>query len=77
MLKVVSEPRVIPRNHGRLDAHVTQAGKAFLDAALDDVLELDDPKHLAGVGYDQRRASLFGDSLDDVGHGLRKGSPLS
>ena len=39
--------RVVAGDHHRLDAHAAQLGEALLDAALDDVLELDDAEDRA------------------------------
>ena len=48
------EPVVAGDHHG-LDAHAAQLGEALLDAALDDVLELDDAENLRlPVAHDQR-----------------------
>ena len=54
--------RVVAGDHHRLDAHPAQLGEALLDAALDDVLELDDAeRRLRALGDDERRAALLGD----------------
>ena len=53
--------RVVAGDHHGLDAHAPQLGEALLDAALDDVLELDDAEHSRAVGDDQRRAARLGD----------------
>ena len=39
---------VVAGDHHRLDAHAAQFGKALLDAALDDVLQLDHTQHACG-----------------------------
>ena len=39
--------RVVAGDHHRLDAHAAQLGEALLDAALDDVLQVDDAEHAA------------------------------
>ena len=53
--------RVVAGDHDRLDAHAAQLGEALLDAAFDDVLELDDAEHARAFGDDERRAALLGD----------------
>ena len=58
---------VVAGDHHRRDAHAAQFGEAFLDAALDDVLQLDDAEHLAAVGHHQRRAA----ARDTLVDGLR------
>ena len=53
--------RVVAGDHHRADAHAAQFGKALADAALDDVLELDDAEQPAVLGDRQRRAAGLGD----------------
>ena len=48
---------VVAGDHHSLDAHAAQFGKAFLDAGLDDVLQLDHAEHVATFGYDERGGS--------------------
>ena len=55
--------RVVAGDHDGLDAHAAQLGEALLDAALDDVLELDDAEHARVVADDQRRAAAARDVL--------------
>ena len=57
--------RIIAGDHHGADAHLTQFGETFLDAALDDVLQMDDAEQLAVLGDRQRRAAGFGDALGD------------
>ena len=55
--------RVVAGDHHRLDAHAAQLAEALLDAALDDVLELDDAEHAGAVAHHQRRAAAAGHVL--------------
>ena len=41
--------RIVAGDHHRADAHVAELGKPFLEAALDDVLELNHAKHFRGL----------------------------
>ena len=66
--------RVIPGDHDCLDAHAAKLGEALLDAALDDVLELDHAEHLAAFGDDERRAPLLGDVVYRALHGRMHGT---
>ena len=59
--------RVVARDHDGADAHAAQFGKAGADAALDDVLEVDDAEQPPIARHRQRRAACLGDL---VGHGL-------
>src|SRR5262249_61284421 len=54
------------------DAHAAQLGEALLDAALDDVLEVDDAEHLAARRHGQRRAARARDALDGTGQLARR-----
>ena len=63
---------VVAGDHHGADAHLAQLGEAFLDAAFDDVLELNHAQHVAALGDDQRRAAGAGNVLHRVGHSLRK-----
>ena len=49
--------RIVARDHHRADAHAPKLGKALADAALDDVLQMDDTEQLAMPGHGQRRAA--------------------
>ena len=60
-----------------LDAHFAQLGEAFLDAALDDVLEMDDAEGLAAVRHQQRRGALARDFVHLVHQALSTWPPLS
>ena len=48
--------RVVTRDHDRADAHLAQLAEALPDAALDDVLQLNDAEHARALGDHQRRA---------------------
>ena len=61
---------VVAGDHHGLDAHAAQLGEALLDAALDDVLQLDDAEHARAVGHHQRRAAAARDVVD---RGLQRG----
>ena len=56
---------VVAGDHHRADTHFAQFGKTLLDAALDDVLELNDTQKLAVPGDSQGRAPRFGDRVGD------------
>ena len=60
--------RVVAGDHDRADAHLPQLGEALADAALDDVLEVDDAEQPVVLGDGERRAALSGDPLGDDGH---------
>ena len=57
--------RVVAGDHHGADAHAAQLGEALADAALDDVLELDDAEHAAVLGDGERRAAGLGDLVRD------------
>ncbi len=57
--------RVVAGDHDGADAHAAQLGEALADAALDDVLEMDDAEQLAVLGDRERRAAGFGDALGE------------
>ena len=59
--------RIVAGDHDGADAHAAQFGEAFADAALDDVLEVNDAEHLAVLGDGERRAARLG---NDVGDGV-------
>ena len=59
--------RVVAGDHHGADAHLAKLGEAFLDAALDDVLEMDDAEHFAAFGDHQRRAAGAGNVVHGVG----------
>ena len=50
--------RVVAGDHHRADAHLPQLGEALADAALDDVLEMDDAEQPIVLGDRERRAAL-------------------
>ena len=56
--------RVVSRDHHGADAHLAQLGETLADAALDDILEIDDAEQLAIAGHGQRRAAGGGDGID-------------
>ena len=65
--------RVVARDHDGADAHAAKLGKALADAALDDVLKMDDAEHPAVLGDRERRSSGLGDGIGDrveLAHGL-------
>ena len=55
---------VVAGDHDRLDPHPSQFAKAFLDSALDDVLQIDRPQCAFAIGNNQRSTTSFGDILD-------------
>ena len=57
--------RVVAGDHHRADAHAAQLGEALADAALDDVLEVDDAEQAPVAGHGERRAAGLGDALGD------------
>ena len=57
--------RVVAGDHDGADAHAAQLGEALADAALDDVLEVDDAEQLAVLGDRQRRAAGLRDRVGD------------
>ena len=57
--------RVVAGDHDGADAHAAQLGEALADAALDDVLEVDDAEQPAVLGDGQRRAAGLGDLVRD------------
>ena len=54
--------RVVAGDHHGADAHLPQLGEALADAALDDVLQVDDAEQAAVLGDGERRAALSGDA---------------
>ena len=50
--------RVVAGDHDGADAHGAQAGEALLEAALDDVFEVNDAERRRVLGDHQRRAAL-------------------
>ena len=60
-----SRHRVVAGDHDGADAHAPQLGEALADAALDDVLEMDDAEQLAVARHRQRRAAGLGDLVGD------------
>ena len=55
--------RVVAGDHDGADAHAAELGKALADAALHDVLEMDDAEQFSVLGDGKRRAAGFGDGL--------------
>ena len=65
--------RIVAGDHDGADAHAAQFGEALADAALDDVLEMNDAEQPAVLGDRERRAARLGDGVGDGGdlaHGL-------
>ena len=65
--------RIVAGDHDRADAHAAQLGEALADAALDDVLELDDAEEPTVLGDGERRAAGLRDGVGDradFAHGL-------
>ena len=65
--------RVVAGDHDGADAHAAQLGEALADAALDDVLEVDDAEQPAVLGDGERRAAGLRDGVGDridLAHGL-------
>ena len=60
--------RVVAGDHHRADAHAAQLGEALADAALDDVLEVDDAEQPAVLRHGERRAAGLADALGDRLH---------
>src|SRR6202034_3113167 len=63
------------RDHDGLDAHPSQLAKSLLDAALDDVLELDDAQYPIAIRHEQRRAAASCDFLDGTLNAFGKYAP--
>ncbi len=59
--------RVVAGDHHRLDPHRAQVREALADAALDDVLQVNDAERVRALGDDERRAAGARDALDDAG----------
>ena len=57
--------RIVAGDHHGADAHAAQLGEALADAALDDVLEVDDAEQAAVLGDGERRAAGLGDLVRD------------
>ena len=67
---------VVAGDHHRLDAHAAQFGETLLDAALDDIFEFDDSKHLGTIGDHQGRAATTGNVINASDHFRRKRAVL-
>src|SRR5262249_1099442 len=63
---------IVAGDHDRLDAHAAQLGETLLDAALDDVLQLDGGEDARAVGHHQRRGAAPGDRVHGRLHLVRK-----
>ena len=66
--------RIIAGDHDGANAHPAQFGEALADAALDDILEVDDAKQTAVLGNRQRRAAGLGNRIGnrvDFAHRIR------
>ena len=59
---------VVARDHDGADAHAAQFAEPLLDAALNDVLEVDDPQQLPVPGDREGRAARLGDLVGDALH---------
>ena len=57
--------RIVARDHHRADTHAAQLGETLTNAALDDVLEVNDAKQLAVADDRKRRAAGLGDLVGD------------
>src|SRR5262249_2995203 len=55
--------RVVARDHDGADAHAPQLRKALADAALDDVLEMNEAEQPAVLRHRKRRAAGLGDGI--------------
>src|SRR5208283_2664778 len=55
---------VVAGDHDGADAHFAELGEALLDAAFDNVLELDEAEGFGTVGHEERRGALAGDFLN-------------
>ncbi len=59
--------RVVAGDHDGADAGAAQFGKPLLDAALDDVLQMDDAEQPAIQRNRERGAALLRDAVGDLG----------
>src|SRR5437899_279382 len=59
--------RVVAGDHDGTDAGAAQLGEALANAALDDVLQVDDPEQAAIQRDGKRRAALLRDPVGDLG----------
>ena len=57
--------RVVAGDHNGADAHAAKLGKAFADAAFDDVLEVNDAKQFSVLGNGERRTAGLRDGVRD------------
>ncbi len=57
--------RVVAGDHNRANAHGTEALETFLNATLDDVLEVNDAQQLCTVCDGKGRAAGVGDAVDN------------
>src|SRR5262249_37492243 len=60
--------RIVAGDHDGADAHAAQLGEALANAALDDVLELNDAEQPPVLGDGERRAARFRDRVGDRLH---------
>src|SRR5207237_1403851 len=56
--------RIVAGDHHGFYAHAAQLGEALLDAAFDDVFEIDDAERAIFFGDDEWSAAAFGDVFD-------------
>src|SRR5204863_2545041 len=52
--------RIVARDHHGANAHLAEVREALLDAAFDDVLQMNDAQHFAAFRHDERRAAGTG-----------------
>lgn len=58
--------RIVAGDHDGFDPHFAQVGELFLDAVLDDVLQVDDAQNFMVFRHHQGCAALVGDGLDHI-----------
>ena len=58
---------IVAGDHHGADAHFAKLGEALLDAAFDDVFQMNHAEHFAAFGDDQRRAAGAGDFVHGSG----------
>ena len=64
--------RIVAGDHHGADAHFAKLREPFLDAAFDDVFELDHAENFAAIRDDKRRAAGTRNIFDDAIHGFGK-----
>src|ERR1035437_253632 len=68
---------VVAGDHNGADAHFAELRKAFLDAAFDDVLEMNDAEHFLAVCDDERRAAGPGNLVHGIQNYLRENTAFA